>query len=86
MVLAMGSPPAPHLANGWLSQFENLIEDDTKIIYMRDTWMIIYVEINQMLAGGTEIGRNEQYTQEPRVYPRNRSGLQLLISQHAINP
>ncbi|XP_068713221.1 uncharacterized protein [Montipora foliosa] len=29
--LAMGSPPAPHLANGWLSQFENLIKDDAKI-------------------------------------------------------
>ena len=31
MVLAMGSPPAPHVANGWLSQFENLIKDDAKI-------------------------------------------------------
>ena len=29
--LAMGRPPAPHLANGWLSQFENLIKDDTQI-------------------------------------------------------
>ena len=36
--LAMGSPPAPHLANGWLSQFANLIKDDTKIYegYMDD--------------------------------------------------
>ena len=36
--LAMGSPPAPHLANGWLSQFENLIKDDAKIYerYMDD--------------------------------------------------
>ena len=29
--LAMGSPPAPHLANGWLSQFESTIRDDAKI-------------------------------------------------------
>ena len=73
MVLAMGSPPAPHLANGWFSQFENLIEDDTKIIYMRDTWMIIYVEINQMLAGGQKleemnnIHKNLEFTLETEV-------------------
>ena len=24
--LAMGSPPAPHLANGWMSQFDNVIK------------------------------------------------------------
>ena len=29
--VAMGSPPASHLVNGWLSQFENLIKEDTKI-------------------------------------------------------
>ena len=36
--LAMGSPPAPHLANGWLSQFENVIRDDARIYdrYMDD--------------------------------------------------
>ena len=36
--LALGSPPAPDLANGWLSQFENLIKDDAKIYerYMDD--------------------------------------------------
>ena len=27
--LAMGSPPAPHLANGWLSQFETTIRGES---------------------------------------------------------
>ena len=25
--LAMGSPPAPHLANGWMSKFDPLIKE-----------------------------------------------------------
>ena len=34
----MGSPPAPHLANGWLSQFDDQIRGDAKIFsrYMDD--------------------------------------------------
>ena len=37
--LAMGSPPAPHLANGWLSQFDDQIKRDAKVFsrYMDDT-------------------------------------------------
>ena len=37
--LAMGSPPAPHLANGWLSQFDEQIKRDAKVFsrYMDDT-------------------------------------------------
>ena len=37
--LAMGSPPAPHLANGWLSQFDEQIGGDAKLFsrYMDDT-------------------------------------------------
>ena len=31
--LAMGSPPAPHLANGWLSQFDNLIKGEAKLYF-----------------------------------------------------
>ena len=31
--LAMGSPPAPHFANGWLSQFENNIKGDAKLYF-----------------------------------------------------
>ena len=36
--LAMGSPPAPHLANGWLSQFDPIIRDNATIYerYMDD--------------------------------------------------
>ena len=31
--LAMGSPPAPHFANGWLSQFENNIKGEAKLYF-----------------------------------------------------
>ena len=36
--LAMGSPPAPHLANAWLSKFDTVIRDDAKLFsrYMDD--------------------------------------------------
>ena len=36
--LAMGSPPAPHLANGWMSQFDQTIQGDAKLYtrYMDD--------------------------------------------------
>ena len=36
--LAMGSPPAPHLANGWLSKHDNSIKGDAKLFarYMDD--------------------------------------------------
>ena len=36
--LAMGAPPAPHFANGWLSQFDPIIKGDAKIFsrYMDD--------------------------------------------------
>ena len=29
----MGSPPAPHFANGWLSQFENTIRENSDIYF-----------------------------------------------------
>ena len=32
--LAMGSPPAPHLANGWMSQFDNTLQG-TSSLYTR---------------------------------------------------
>ena len=36
--LAMGSPPAPHLANGWLSKFDPIIKGDSRLYarYMDD--------------------------------------------------
>ena len=32
--LAMGSPPAPHLANGWMSQFDSTLQG-TSLLYTR---------------------------------------------------
>ena len=36
--LAMGSPLVPHLANGWLSQYDNIIKGGAKLFtrYMDD--------------------------------------------------
>ena len=31
--LAMGSPPAPHLANGWLSQYDDIIRGESRLYY-----------------------------------------------------
>ena len=31
--LAMGSPPAPHLANGWMSQFDSDIKGESKLLF-----------------------------------------------------
>ena len=31
--LAMGSAPAPFLANGWLNQFDNAIKDNAQIYF-----------------------------------------------------
>ena len=41
--LAMGSPPAPHLANGWLSKFDKVIQGDSKLYerYMDDILTIV---------------------------------------------
>jgi len=33
--LAMGSPPAPHLANGWMSQFDPIIKKGNSSFYER---------------------------------------------------
>ena len=31
--LAMGSPPAPHLANGWLSRYDPVIKGESRLYY-----------------------------------------------------
>ena len=31
--LAMGSPPAPHFANGWLSQYEDIIRGESRLYF-----------------------------------------------------
>ena len=39
--LAMGSPPAPHLINGWLSKYDPIIKADA-FICMRGKWIIYF--------------------------------------------
>ena len=48
--LAMGSPPAPQLANGWMNKFDNLIKGEAKLYarYMDD----ILREINKSEING----------------------------------
>ena len=43
--LAMGSPCAPLLANGWLSQFDSAIKGDARIFfrYMDDVFSVIRI-------------------------------------------
>ena len=77
MVLAMGSPPAPLLANGWLSQLENLIKNDAKIYerYMDDIVRESKCsQVEQKLEESNNIHKNLL------VYPRNGSGSQFFIS------
>ena len=42
--LAMGSPPAPHLANGWMSQFDSAIKEGSDLYerYMDDIFQDIH--------------------------------------------
>ena len=44
--LAMGSPPAPHLANGWMSKFDRQIEGNAKLFtgYMDDIKVMKSIE------------------------------------------
>ena len=65
-----GNPPAPHLANGWLSQFENLIKDDTKIYdrYMDDILREIqHLRVEQKLKEINRLHKNLEFTLETEV-------------------
>ena len=83
--LAMGCPPAPHLANGWLSQFENLIKDDAKIYerYMDDILREIKrSQVEQKLEEINNIHKNLEFTLETEV-DHNLSFLNIrLIHNH----
>ena len=46
--LAMGSPPAPHLANGWMSQFDKEIQDESKIYYRYMDDIIMNIDREQI--------------------------------------
>jgi hypothetical protein len=65
--LAMGSPPAPHLANGWMSTFDKTIEGDAKLFtrYMDDILRDIKrSEIDQKLAEINNLHPNLLFTIE----------------------
>ena len=77
--LAMGSPPPSHLANGWLSQFENLIKDDAKIYERYKNDILREIKRSRVEQKLEEINKIHKY-------PRIGSGSQSSISQNAINP
>ena len=65
--LAMGSPPAPHLANGWFSQFEDSIKGNAKIYdrYMDDILRESKCSlVEQKLAEINTLHPNLQFTKE----------------------
>ena len=68
--LAMGSPPAPHFANGWLSQYDESIKGDSKLFarYMDDILQEIKrTEINNKLAQINGFHNNLSFTIEKQV-------------------
>ena len=63
----MGSPPAPHLANGWLSQFEDRIRGEAQLYdrYMYDILREIKKsETSKKLAEVNSLHPNLQFTTE----------------------
>ena len=65
--LAMGSPPAPHLANGWLSQFEAEIRGNAKFYerYMDDILREIKeIRTKPKLQEINNLHKNLQFTSE----------------------
>ena len=73
--LAMGSPPAPHLANGWLSQYDDTIRGEAKLYFrymddiIRENKRRLYEqklqEINQLHPKLSFTGEREQDQQLP---------------------
>ena len=76
--LAMGSPPAPHLANGWLSQFEPNIRGEAQLYerYMDDIIREIVEErVNEKLASINSLHQNLQFTIETELRePESQQG------------
>ena len=65
--LAMGSPPAPHLANGWLSQFDDVIRKDAKLFsrYMDDIVREMNTaQINNKFVEINKLDENLKFTME----------------------
>ena len=65
--LAMGSPPAPHLANGWMSQFDQTIKDKSSLYerYMDDIVCNVRIdEVDDRLDLINSLHRNLSFTFE----------------------
>ena len=65
--LAMGSPPAPHLANGWMSQYDQIIQGEAKLYtrYMDDILREIkHANADQKLAEINALHPNLAFTIE----------------------
>ena len=65
--LAMGSPPAPHQANGWMSQFDKTIQAGSKMYsrYMDDVLRDMKTaDIDDMLARINNLHPNLAFTIE----------------------
>ena len=65
--LGMGSPPAPHLANGWMSQFDEAIQEGSKMYsrYMDDVLRDMKTaDIDDMLARINNLHPNLAFTIE----------------------
>ena len=80
--LAMGSPPAPHLANGWMSQFDNTIKGET-VLYARYMDDIIW---NIKHRYRRETGYNQQLAPIPEIYHRERRKWIHTIPGHENHP
>ena len=65
--LAMGSPPAPHFANGWLSKFDSVIRGEAKLYfrYMDDILKEVNREhVEQQLRDINQLHPNLKFTLE----------------------
>ena len=65
--LAMGSPPAPHLANGWLSKFDETIKSDSSLYerYMDDVICAVRKgSVNERLRMINNLHPNLAFTRE----------------------
>ena len=65
--LAMGSPPAPLLANGWLSTFDPRIKEDAKLYdrYMDDILMEIHTaKVEEKLGSINTLNPSLKFTME----------------------
>ena len=81
--LAMGSPPAPMLANGWMSQFDSRIKDNAKLYfrYMDDIFRNIVKSLSdQKLEEINDLHKSLTFTRE-----RENNGLLPMLDMGVYN-